>query len=42
MTREGLNVLDDEQALVRLLTATLRATADRGARIVGWRLTRVC
>ena len=33
MTREGLNVLDDEQALVRLLTATLRATADRGAQL---------
>lgn len=31
MTREGLNVLDEEQALRRLLTATLRATADKGA-----------
>lgn len=31
MTREGLNVLDDGAALRRLLTATLRATADKGA-----------
>lgn len=31
MTREGLNVLDQNQALRRLLTDTLRATADKGA-----------
>lgn len=31
MTREGLNVLDDNDALRRLLTATLAATRDRGA-----------
>jgi pyrroline-5-carboxylate reductase len=31
MTREGLNVLDDNAALRRLLTATLRATRDKGA-----------
>lgn len=31
MTREGLNVLDADQALHRLLTETLRATRDRGA-----------
>jgi pyrroline-5-carboxylate reductase len=31
MTREGLNVLDNEAALRNLMTATLRATADRGA-----------
>jgi pyrroline-5-carboxylate reductase len=31
MTREGLNVLDDGAALRRLLTATLRATRDKGA-----------
>ena len=31
MTREGLNVLDENAALRRLLTATLRATADKGA-----------
>lgn len=31
MTREGLNVLDDNRALVKLLTDTLRATRDRGA-----------
>ena len=31
MTREGLNVLDDGDALRRLLTATLRATRDKGA-----------
>ena len=30
-TREGLNVLDADDALVRLLTATLRAAADRSA-----------
>ena len=31
MTREGLNVLDRERALQRLLTDTLEATRDRGA-----------
>ncbi len=31
MTREGLNVLDHEQALHKLLVETLRATRDRGA-----------
>ncbi len=31
MTREGLNVLDDGEALRRLLTDTLRATAEKGA-----------
>lgn len=31
MTREGLNVLDDAAALRQLLTATLRATRDKGA-----------
>ncbi|MCZ8369922.1 MAG: NAD(P)-binding domain-containing protein [Porphyrobacter sp.] len=31
MTREGLNVLDEGEALCRLLTDTLRATADKGA-----------
>lgn len=31
MTREGLNVLDDDAALRRLLTETLRATRDKGA-----------
>lgn len=30
MTREGLNVLDNDEALVRLMVATLRATRDRG------------
>lgn len=30
MTREGLNVLDENEALHRLLTATLQATAARG------------
>lgn len=30
-TREGLNVLDADDALVRLLTATLRAAAERSA-----------
>ncbi len=30
MTREGLNVLDADDALVALLTETLKATADRG------------
>lgn len=33
MTREGLNVLDNEKALVKLLTRTLKATADRGAQL---------
>lgn len=31
MTREGLDVLDHDEALVKLLTATLDATARRGA-----------
>jgi pyrroline-5-carboxylate reductase len=31
MTREGLNVLDNGDALRRLLTVTLRATRDKGA-----------
>lgn len=31
MTREGLNVLDEGDALRRLLTETLRATRDKGA-----------
>ncbi|MFO6445739.1 pyrroline-5-carboxylate reductase family protein [Erythrobacter sp. NE805] len=31
MTREGLNVLDEQQALRRLLAATLAATRDKGA-----------
>lgn len=31
MTREGLNVLDNGEALRRLLTETLRATRDKGA-----------
>ena len=31
MTQKGLDVLDDDQALVRLLTETLRAARDRGA-----------
>lgn len=31
MTREGLNVLDENDALRRLLTATLAATRDKGA-----------
>ena len=33
MTREGLNVLDEGAALRRLLTATLRATRDKGAEL---------
>lgn len=33
MTREGLNVLDENQVLVDLLVATLRATAERGAQL---------
>jgi pyrroline-5-carboxylate reductase len=33
MTREGMNVLDADKALVNLLTATLKATADRGAEL---------
>ena len=33
MTREGLNVLDADKALVKLLTATLAATRDRGAEL---------
>ena len=31
MTREGLNVLDADKALVKLLTKTLKDTADRGS-----------
>ena len=33
MTRQGLNVLDDDKALVKLLTHTLDATAKRGAEL---------
>ena len=33
MTREGLNVLDEGQALHRLLVETLRATRDKGAEL---------
>lgn len=33
MTREGLNVLDADQALLGLLTETLRKTRDRGAEL---------
>ncbi|MGZ3245514.1 MAG: pyrroline-5-carboxylate reductase family protein [Croceibacterium sp.] len=33
MTRKGLDVLDRDQALVALLTETLRATRDRGAEL---------
>ncbi|KEO90415.1 pyrroline-5-carboxylate reductase [Erythrobacter longus] len=33
MTREGLNVLDADKALVKLLTRTLKATADKGAQL---------
>lgn len=33
MTRQGMNVLDDEEALVQLLTKTLNATATRGAEL---------
>lgn len=33
MTREGLNVLDQDGALVDLLTRTLKATRDRGAEL---------
>jgi len=33
MTQEGLDVLDREQALVRLLTETLRAARDRGEQL---------
>jgi len=33
MTRQGLNVLDDNAALTTLLTETLRATRDRGAEL---------
>jgi len=31
MTREGLNVLDADNALIELLTRTLKETRDRGA-----------
>jgi pyrroline-5-carboxylate reductase len=33
MTREGMNVLDEDKALVELLTRTLAATRDRGAEL---------
>jgi pyrroline-5-carboxylate reductase len=33
MTREGLDVLDADRALVRLITETLRAARDRGAEL---------
>ncbi|MEM1051659.1 MAG: pyrroline-5-carboxylate reductase dimerization domain-containing protein, partial [Pseudomonadota bacterium] len=33
MTREGLNVLDTDTALIELLTRTLEATAIRGAQL---------
>jgi pyrroline-5-carboxylate reductase len=33
MTREGLNVLDQDKALEKLLVKTLRATRDRGAEL---------
>lgn len=33
MTREGLNVLDEDDALLRLLVETLRRTATRGAEL---------
>ena len=33
MTREGLDVLDADEALVRLVTETLRAARDRGAEL---------
>jgi pyrroline-5-carboxylate reductase len=33
MTREGLDVLDADDSLVRLITETLRATRDRGAEL---------
>lgn len=33
MTREGLNVLDQDKALVELLTRTLKATAERGTQL---------
>lgn len=33
MTREGLNVLDADNALLKLLTETLRAARDRGAEL---------
>lgn len=35
MTQQGLNVLDQDDALVKLLTETLRATRDRGAELSG-------
>jgi pyrroline-5-carboxylate reductase len=35
MTREGMNVLDEDDALRRLLAATLRATAEKGAALAG-------
>lgn len=33
MTREGMNVLDSDKALVSLLKKTLKATSDRGAQL---------
>jgi pyrroline-5-carboxylate reductase len=33
MTQKGLDVLDDDEALVRLLTQTLKAARDRGAEL---------
>ena len=33
MTREGLDILDEDEALIALLTATLDATAKRGAEL---------
>ena len=33
MTREGLNILDQDKALKKLLVNTLRATRDRGAEL---------
>lgn len=33
MTREGLNILDHDRALVTLMIATLRATRDKGAQL---------
>ncbi len=33
MTREGLNILDEDEALIELLTETLDATARRGAEL---------
>jgi pyrroline-5-carboxylate reductase len=35
MTREGLNVLDKDSALLALIAETLRATADKGSALAG-------